>query len=116
MEEASIARLGAVISDNMNEDLSGFVHSVLSQLGGFRQKMVRRFFAKSARRLDSVADLSAGVWLDVLPIAPNCHKGDRDVVCALLCQLGCALQACRISPEPFAAKFSTAGRSGTIVV
>jgi hypothetical protein len=33
-------------------------------------------------------DVSAGAWLDALPIVSNCHLGDEDVVCALRYQLG----------------------------
>jgi hypothetical protein len=110
MEESGIARLGAAIADDMNEDLSAFAHSVFSEPVGGRQKLVRSSFANGARRLEGVADLSAGVWLHALPIASSCQLRDRSVVCALFCQLGRALLACRISPEGFAAKFSTAER------
>jgi hypothetical protein len=42
----------------------------------------------SAKRLESVADVSAGAWLDALRIVSNCHLGDGDAVCALRYQLG----------------------------
>jgi hypothetical protein len=32
---------------------------------------------------ESVADVSAGAWLDALPIVSNCHLGDGDVCVCL---------------------------------
>jgi hypothetical protein len=67
-----------------------------------RQKLWKEDLSvEGAKRLESVSDVSAGAWLDALPIVPNCnlgvtlqssivpncHLGDGDVVCALRYQL-----------------------------
>jgi hypothetical protein len=43
---------------------------------------------EGAKRLESVADVLAGAWLDASPIVSNRHVGDGDGVCALRYQLG----------------------------
>jgi hypothetical protein len=64
-----------------------------SEVGEVHQKLKGRLSIAGAKRLESVADVSAGAWLDVLPVVFNCHLGDGDVVCALRYQLG----VCRTS-------------------
>jgi hypothetical protein len=83
MKESSVARLDAVRSDDMIL-LPGFAHAVFSELGEVCQKLLKEELSvEGANRLESVADVSAGAWLDALPIGSNCHLGDGDVVCAL---------------------------------
>jgi hypothetical protein len=86
---ASIARLGAVLSNDMIEGLlPGFAHSVFFELGEVCQKLLQELSAEGATRLESVDDVSAVAWLDAVLIASNCHLGYGDVVCALRYQLG----------------------------
>jgi hypothetical protein len=60
-----------------------------SELGEVRQKLLQeKLSVEGAKRLESVAAVSAAAWLDALPIVSNCHLGDGDVVCALRYQLG----------------------------
>jgi hypothetical protein len=90
MKESNVARLDAVLSNDMLECLlPGFTHADFSVLGEFCQKLLKEELAvKGAKRVESVAHVSAGTWLDALLIVSNCHLGDGDVVCALRCQLG----------------------------
>jgi hypothetical protein len=83
--EPSVARLDAVLSEDMIEGLlPGFAHAVLYELGEVRQKFLKEELSgEGAKRLESVADVSAGEWLDALPILFNCRLSDGDVVCAL---------------------------------
>jgi hypothetical protein len=89
MKESSVARQNVVLSDDLIEGLlPGFAHAVSSELGEVRQRLLNEeLSAEGANRLESVADVSAGAWLDALPIVSNCHLGDGDVVCALRYQL-----------------------------
>ena len=38
---------------------------------------------EGCRRVECVADVVAGAWLDALPVASNCVLGDGDVVASL---------------------------------
>jgi hypothetical protein len=105
MKGSSVARLDAVLSHDMIKGFfSGFAHAAFSKLEEVRQKLSAAFSRQTlntvfselkeelsvegAKRLESVADVTAGAWLDALPIVPNRHLGDGVVVCALRYQLG----------------------------
>jgi hypothetical protein len=67
----------------------GRLDAVLSELREVPQKLPKEELSvEGAKRLETVADVSAGAWLDALPFVCNCHLGDGDVVCALRHQLG----------------------------
>jgi hypothetical protein len=57
--------------------------------------------AEAGKSLDGVADVSAGAWLDGLPIVSNVHLGDGDVVRGLLCQIGVCPASMQDQPVTF---------------
>ena len=55
----------------------------------WRQKMLKQGLSpEGSRRVDAVASVTAGAWLDALPVASNCLLGDWDVVSSLRYMLG----------------------------
>ena len=45
-------------------------------------------FSEGCRRVQCVADVAAGAWLNALPVASNCVLGDGDVIASLRYMLG----------------------------
>ena len=90
MSQTARGRLDVVLTDTMVEHgLPGFAHLVLSDLAVWRQQLLKRGLSpENCRRVDAVADVTAGAWLDALPVASNCLLGDGDVVSSLRYMLG----------------------------
>ena len=44
--------------------------------------------SQNYKRVEAVADVTAGAWLEALPVASNCLLDDGDVVSSLRCMLG----------------------------
>ena len=53
---------------------------------------------EGSRRVKCVADVTAGAWLDALPVASNCVLGDGDVVSSLWYMLGLCPAAMQDNP------------------
>jgi hypothetical protein len=85
MDSATLFKRGAVLTDAMIEGtLPGFSHLVFADLAAARQVKLRdRLSPEDRKRLESVADLTAGAWLDALPVSSSCVVGDGDVVSSL---------------------------------
>ena len=90
MKESTTSRLSPELTDAMIEGmLPGFAHSVLAELAEQRQtELLGRLSAEGVKRLESVADTTAGAWMDAMPVASTCHLGDGDVVGSLRYMLG----------------------------
>ena len=64
-------------------------HNVLEQLAEVRQrKLSQSSDSYAKRRLEGVADTTAGPWLEALPVCSNCVLSDRDVVSFVRYMLG----------------------------
>ena len=90
MSQAALSGLDGVLTDSMLENgLPGFAQSVLTDLAVWRQQLLKQGFSpENCRRVEAVADVTAGAWLDALPVASNCLLGDGDVVSSLRYMLG----------------------------
>jgi hypothetical protein len=90
MHSATVPKLGAVLTDAMSEGiLPGFSHLVFPDLAAARQVQLRdRLSSEGRKRLESVADVTAGPWLDALPVSSNCVLGNGDVVSSFRYMLG----------------------------
>ena len=51
--------------------LPGFAHSVLADLAVWRQQQLKQgLTVVNCRRVEAVANVTAGAWLDALPVLP----------------------------------------------
>ena len=101
MSAASINTLGgAVLTDATVVDvLPGFAHSVSAEVAVVRQRLLRaRLSFENRRRVECVADVKAGMWLDAMPTVSNCVLGDGDVVSSLRYMLGVCPAAMQDQP------------------
>ena len=100
MSAASVSTLGVVFIDAMVVDiLRGFAHSVSAELAEFRQELSRDGLSfQDRRRVEGVADVTAGLWLDAMPTVSNCVLGDGDIVSSLRYMLGVRPAAMQDTP------------------
>ena len=85
MKAASASTLGAVLTDAMLVDvLPGFRHSASAELAEFQQGLLRdELLLQHHRRVECVADVTAGECLDATLTVSNGLLGDWDVVSSL---------------------------------
>jgi hypothetical protein len=90
MSDDTVSKLAPTLTDAMIEGiLPGFAHSVFADLAAARQITLRdKLSLEGRKRLESAADVTAGAWLDALPVSSNCVLGDGDVVSSLRYMLG----------------------------
>ena len=90
MSAAALGGVDSVLTDAMVETgLPGFAQSVLADLAVWRQQQLKQGLTLvNCRRVEAVADVTAGAWLDALPVSSNCLLGDGDVVSSLRYMLG----------------------------
>ena len=90
MQAAALGGVDSVLTDAMVETgLPGFAHSVLADLAVWRQQQLKQGLTLvNCRRVEVVADVTAGALLDALPVSSNCLLGDGDVVSSLRYMLG----------------------------
>ena len=80
--------------------LPGFAYSVSAELAKFRQVLLPDGLSlQDRRRVECVADLTAGEWLDAMPSVFNCVLGDGDVVSSLRYMLGVCPAAMQDKPH-----------------
>ena len=91
---------GAVLTDAMVVNvLPGFAHSVSAELAEFQQVLLReRLSFENHRRVECVAYVTAGAWLDAMPTVSNCVDGDGDVVSSLRYMFGVCPAAMQDKP------------------
>ena len=90
MSAASVSTLGTVLTDAMVADvLPGFAQSVSAELAAVQQGLLRDGLSfQDRRRVECVADVTAGAWFDAMPTVSICVLGDGDVVSPLRYMLG----------------------------
>jgi hypothetical protein len=85
MDHAKVVKLGAGLTGaTIKGILPGVAHLVFADLAAARQVQLReRLPAEGLKSLESVADVTAGMWLDSMRVYSNCVSGHGDVVSSL---------------------------------
>ena len=91
MSAAALGGVDSVLTDTMVENgLPWFALSVLVDLAVWQQQLLKQeLSAENCRRMEAVADVTAGAWLDALPVDSNCLLDDGDVFRLFNTCLGC---------------------------